>query len=254
MELLFNYISSQPLIYFCLIIAFVSFIESLAIIGLFIPGMMIMSTFGAIIANSHEKFYPSWIASTIGCLLGDWISYLIGFKFKKWINKLKIFKKYNIIIEKIIKTLNKYSVLTIFFGKFIGPTRPIIPILAGMLDIPFIKKFFFPNLFSCIIWPILYLIPGILTVLLINVPDNNENNYFKKFFIFNIIIILISIWIIFKIIKNTKDDKITSFLIKKKFSWIPKIILVIGIINIIILQFNEKMIILRSSIIKIFYF
>ncbi|CAL4319096.1 Inner membrane protein YabI [Buchnera aphidicola (Periphyllus testudinaceus)] len=253
MELLFNYLSNQTLIYFCLIVAIISFIESLALIGLFIPGMMIMSAIGAIIANSHEKFYPSWISSTIGCLLGDWISYFIGFKFKNWVKKLRIFKKYYVIIKKMIKILNEHSISSIFFGKFIGPARPIIPILSGMLEISFIKKFFLPNFLSCIIWPLIYLIPGMLTVLLIHLPKNHENNIFKKFLIFNIIIIFLSIWTIWKNIQNKKNI-IINFLNKRKISWLPKIILIIGIINIIILQFNQNMIILRSSIVKIFYF
>ncbi|WP_343187851.1 DedA family protein [Buchnera aphidicola (Periphyllus koelreuteriae)] len=254
MELLFNYISNQPLIYFCLIVLIISFIESFALIGLFIPGIMIMSTIGAMIAKSHEKFYPSWLSSMIGCLLGDWISYFIGFQFKNWINQLKIFKKYYVIVKKITKILNKYNTYTIFFGKFIGPTRPIIPVLSGMLEISFFKKFFFPNLFSCIIWPLIYIIPGILTTLLINLPNTNKNKYFKKFFIFNLIILFFSIWIIWKGFQKKNKNKIIQFLKKKNIYWIPKIILLISIINIFILQFNQEMVFLRSSIIKIFYF
>jgi membrane protein DedA with SNARE-associated domain len=253
MKVLLNYVSNQSLIYFCLTVMIISFAESLALIGLFIPGIVIMSAIGVIIANSHIKFYPAWISSSIGCLLGDWISYFIGWKFKKKINKLKLFQKNIFVINKIKKILYKYSILTVFFGKFIGPTRPIIPMISGMLNIPFIKKFFWPNLFSCIIWPLVYLMPGIIATLLIKLPDYNNNNYFKTFLISNILIIIVSIWIIYIRIKN-KKNKIIHFLIKKNIFWIPKILLTIGILNILILQFNSKMILLRNLIIEIFSF
>ncbi|CAL4319167.1 DedA family protein [Buchnera aphidicola] len=250
---LLNYISHQSLISFCIIVMIISFCESLAFIGLFLPGIIIMSAIGAIIANAHNKFYPAWICSSIGCLLGDWISYFIGRKFKKWIYTFQIFKRNSYIIEKIQQTLYKYSISTIFFGKLIGFTRPIIPIISGMLKIPFFKKFFWPNLFSCIIWPLLYLMPGIITTLLLKLPNYHDNSYFKTFLISNILIITINTWIIWTSIKE-KNNKIINFLIKKNIFWIPKLMLIIGIINIFLLQFNSKMILLRKLIIEIFFF
>ncbi|MCW5197637.1 DedA family protein [Buchnera aphidicola] len=254
MEVISNYISKQSTMFFILITIFISFIESFVLIGCFLPGIVIMSSLGAIIAHTHNKFYPIWIASTIGCLLGDWISYFIGWKFKHLIKNLKIFKNNFIIIQKIKKLLQTYNLITILFGKFIGITRPIIPVLSGMLEISFFKKFFFPNLLGCILWPIIYLMPGIITFLFTQLPHYSKDNCFKKFCIFNIIIIFLSLWIILKNFKNKNYIEIIHFLKKNYMSWLPIIILIIGIINFIILQFHPEMIILRSLIIKIFYY
>lgn len=252
MEKILDHITRQSAIFFILITMFISFIESFALIGFVLPGIIIMSTLGAIIVHAHNKFYPIWIASTIGCLLGDWVSYLIGWKFKYLIKNLKIFKKNLVMINKIKKILKKYNLITIFFGKFIGITRPVIPILSGMLEISFFKKFFIPNLISCILWPIIYLMPGILTVLFNQLPNHSNDNQFKKFCIFNIIIIFLSLWIILKNFQNKNYYEIIQILKKKYISWLPMIIFVIGIINFLILQFHPEMIILRSLIIKIF--
>ncbi|CAL4319354.1 Inner membrane protein YabI [Buchnera aphidicola (Chaitophorus populicola)] len=254
METFLNYISKQSIMYFMIITMCISFIESLALIGFFLPGILIMSTLGAAIIHSNKKFYPIWLASIIGCLLGDWISYFIGWKCKNLIKNLKIFQKNLIIIKKVQKLLKKYNLITIFLGKFIGITRPLIPILSGMLEISFFKKFFFPNLISCIIWPIIYLAPGILTCIFIQTPNYSENNYFKKFCIFNIITIFLSLWIILQNFKNKNYYEIIYFLKKNYIFLLPIIIFIIGIINLLILQFYPEMIVLRSTIIKIFYY
>ncbi|CAL4319253.1 Inner membrane protein YabI [Buchnera aphidicola (Chaitophorus sp. 3695)] len=250
METILNYISKQSSFFFILITMFISFIESFALIGFFLPGIVIMSALGAMIINTHNKFYPIWICSTIGCLLGDWISYFIGWKFKYFIKNLKIFKNNLIIIKKIKKLLKRYNLITIFFGKFIGITRPIIPVLSGMLEISFFKKFFFPNLISCILWPILYLMPGMITCIFTQLPNHSNDNCFKKFCIFNVIIMFLSLWIILKNFKNKNYKEIIYILKKKDISWLPIIILIIVIINFIMLQFHKEMIILKSLIVQ----
>ena len=47
------------------------------------------------------------------------------------------------------------------FGRFIGPVRPVVPAVAGMMYMP-AKKFFAINVVSAAGWAPFYLIPGIL--------------------------------------------------------------------------------------------
>ncbi|CAL4042252.1 Inner membrane protein YabI [Buchnera aphidicola (Tetraneura ulmi)] len=205
MEFLSNYILTINPKYLLLTITIVSFLESLAIIGLILPGLILMSLFGTFIGNGKINFYSAWICGFIGCILGDWISYYIGYKCKCQIYNLKIFKKNISLIEKIKKSLLKYCFITIFIGKLIGPIRPFVPIIAGTLNLP-LKKIIFPNLIGCLVWPPLYLIPGIFTEITINninkiIKKNSINiQLINKFFLF--IVVFFSILTIIKYIKN----------------------------------------------------
>ncbi|WP_343182609.1 DedA family protein [Buchnera aphidicola] len=192
--------TSHPII----LVMTITFLESLAIIGLVFPGMILMSAIGTLIGSGKLSFYTTWIISIITCSVGDYISYYIGWKFKNWIYRIYIFKKNIILFNKIKNFLHNYSLITILFGKFFGPTRPLIPMMAGMMEIP-IKKFIFPSFIGCIIWPILYFIPGICTGLMIK----NPHYTLKKTAIWLIFLILlcisILIWITSIYFKNIKN-------------------------------------------------
>ena len=153
----------QSLNYSLIIVATVSFLESLTLVGLFIPGIVLMASLGTLIGNGYLNFYSAWIAGLIGCLFGDWISYYIGWRFKKWLHNLSLLKKNNIILNKIKKSLYNHNIITILIGRFIGPTRPLVPLVCGMLKLP-LKKFILPSIFGCLLWPPIYFFPGILSM------------------------------------------------------------------------------------------
>ena len=47
----------------------------------------------------------------------------------------------------------------LFVGKFIGPVRPLLPITAGSLEMNR-KRFFLIEIFSCLLWALIYTVPG----------------------------------------------------------------------------------------------
>ncbi|CAL4319019.1 Inner membrane protein YabI [Buchnera aphidicola (Pterocallis alni)] len=190
--------TKHPLI----IIALITFFESLALIGFLLPSIIIMTALGALIGNGKIPLYQAWITASIGCLISDYVSYYIGWKFKKKIYHINILKRNIKLFNKTKNTLIKYSIITILIGKFIGPTRPLIPMISGMLNIP-IKYFITPSVIGCIIWPILYFSPGILTSTLLQSNYFDSKKYILKIIILPIIcIISIIIFIIWKIFKN----------------------------------------------------
>ncbi|CAL4042258.1 Inner membrane protein YabI [Buchnera aphidicola (Takecallis arundicolens)] len=207
--------SSHPLI----LVIIVTFLESVALLGLVLPGIVLMSTIGTLIGSGKLSLYTAWIASIITCSIGDYLSYYIGWKFKKWIYTIHIFKKNIVLFNKVKNVLNKYSMTTILFGKLIGPTRPLIPMMSGMVEIP-IKKFMLPSLISCIIWPILYFMPGIFTGIIIQHPDYTKN-FLSLWLLIPIILTIVFIicitWIVYK------NQKIYNILKKIKQKIIKKI-------------------------------
>ncbi|WP_295164737.1 DedA family protein [uncultured Buchnera sp.] len=237
---------TQSLTYSIFIVGIVSFLESLALVGLLLPGIVFMATLGTFIGNGKLLFYPSWIAGIIGCLLGDWCSYYIGLYFKNWLHNLKFLKRNFYLLDKTKSLLDKHSVVTILIGRFIGPTRPLIPMVAGMLKLP-LKKFIFPSLLGCILWPPIYFFPGIITGIAINIPPNPQNDYFKWFLLIIAILIWFGIWLISKWwkIKKTKNKNNMHF-IKRKIGWIALIVLSSGIIGLVLIQFHPTMIIFRK--------
>jgi len=46
------------------------------------------------------------------------------------------------------------------FGRFVGPVRPVIPAVAGMMQMP-AGRFLAVNVASALVWAPAYLLPGI---------------------------------------------------------------------------------------------
>ncbi|WP_343192273.1 DedA family protein [Buchnera aphidicola (Formosaphis micheliae)] len=236
MEYWLTYLIKKSLYYAPIIITSISFLESFTLVGLFLPGIIMMTSLGTLIGHGYLNFYTSWIASMIGCLLGDWSSYYIGWRFKHWLLNLYLLKKYQMILTKIKKTLINHNILTILIGRFIGPTRPLIPMVCGMLKLP-LKKFIFPSIIGCIIWPPIYFFPGMLLDAIVRIPLHKIDNTIK-WHIFDILILIwLIIWLSLKWWKRKKYDNLTSVLFIKKTKHLTISILLISIILFFLIKF-----------------
>jgi membrane protein DedA with SNARE-associated domain len=238
---------TQSLAYSLLVVGTVSFLESLALVGLLLPGIILMTTLGTFIGDGRLLFYPAWISGTVGCLLGDWISYYIGLYFKNWLHNIKFLKKYNKLLDKIKSILHKHSMITIILGRFIGPTRPLIPMVAGMLRLP-LRKFIFPSIIGCILWPPVYFFPGIVTGIAIKIPQSSENDYFKWLLLIISILMWLGIWLLSKWwkIKKNHTDTTNLFFNKKKIGWLAILTLFSGTVSLIAIQFHPTMLLFRK--------
>ncbi|AEO07952.1 DedA family protein [Buchnera aphidicola] len=236
---------TQSLTYSLLLVGIIAFLESLALIGLLLPGIILMTTLGTFIGDGKLLFYPAWIAGTIGCLFGDWVSYYIGLYFKNCLSKLKFLKNNQKLIDKITSVLHKNSMTAIILGRFVGPTRPLMPMICGMLRLS-LNKFIYPSIIGCILWPPVYFFPGIITGIAINMPENAQNNYFKWLLLIIAILIWIGIWLLSKWWKIPKiNQKNNVFLNKNIIGFLAFLTITAGIIGLIAIQFHPTMFMFR---------
>lgn len=73
--------------------------ESLALVGLILPGTVMMAGLGALIGGGEVNFWQAWLAGIVGCLLGDWISFWLGWRFKKPLHRWSFMKKNRALLE-----------------------------------------------------------------------------------------------------------------------------------------------------------
>lgn len=236
---------THSLTYALFLVGIISFLESLALVGLLLPGIVFMTTLGTFIGNGKLLFYPACISGAIGCLIGDWISYYIGWYFKDWLYQLNWLKKNQKLLKKTQSLLHRHSMITIIIGRFIGPTRPLIPMVSGMLKLP-LKKFICPSIIGCLLWPPVYFFPGIITGIAINIPQNSQNNYFKWLLLLIVILIWIGIWLTYKWWKIKKNKIQNTFLNQSRIGWLSIIITFLGLVGLILIQFHPTMSIFRN--------
>ncbi|HAQ03090.1 hypothetical protein A2467_01110 [Candidatus Nomurabacteria bacterium RIFOXYC2_FULL_36_8] len=134
-----------------------SFVESAPFIGVFIPGATLISVGGFLASQGILQTWDIVIFSTLGAIIGDFFSYSLGRWGGKWMKDKKIIN--NTLLRHGEKFFNKYGNKSIFWGRFFGPIRAIIPFIAGVSKMKQ-RPFIFWNVLSGICWALLNVFLG----------------------------------------------------------------------------------------------
>jgi undecaprenyl-diphosphatase len=157
---LIAYFSAHPQLALGAVFA-ASLLESLAVIGTVIPGSAIVFAAGMLIGLGQLD--PWWAAAMAvsGAVMGDGISYWLGHHFQDRIRTVWPLKQFPALLERGQLYFEKNGGKSVFFGRFLGPVRAIVPVVAGMTGMP-ASRFYATNLLSALAWAAAHLLPGLL--------------------------------------------------------------------------------------------
>ena len=141
------------------IVAALAFGESLAVISLFVPATVMLLAIGGMIGSLGLGFWPIWAGAAIGAALGDWLSYEVGRYFEDKAHHVWPLRNHRNLIEKGEAFTRKYGVWAIFLGRFFGPARAFVPLVAGIFEMPR-TPFQVANVTSALLWAFALLAPG----------------------------------------------------------------------------------------------
>ncbi|HEC15979.1 MAG TPA: phosphatase PAP2 family protein [Sedimenticola sp.] len=155
---LLEWVSLHP-VWAGVVVFLVAMSESLAIIGILVPGVVLMFGFGAMISADALAFWPTFAWAVAGAVAGDGLSFLLGRHFQQRLRGLWPFSHHPQSLERGIAFFQRYGGKSVAIGRFFGPVRAVIPLVAGMLGMP-PGRFLAANLASALAWAPLYLLPG----------------------------------------------------------------------------------------------
>lgn len=138
------------------------FAESMAFISLLIPAWAALVGIGTLIGASQLNFWPIWVAGSVGAALGDWLSYWIGLKLEHRVYHMWPLSRHPELIPKGEAFIKKWGALAIVIGRFSGPLRASVPIVAGIFAMPF-WRFQLANWSSAFLWAWMLLVLGDFT-------------------------------------------------------------------------------------------
>lgn len=252
MEAYIEQLIGQSLVYVLLAVMLVSFLESLALVGLLLPGAVMMATLGALIGSGQLGFYQAWLAGIAGCFLGDWLSYFIGHRFKQPLRRWSFLKKHQDLLTKTEYALHQHSMITILLGRFIGPTRPLIPMVAGMLGLP-VYKFALPNIIGCVTWPPVYFLPGTLAGVALYIPAGASGTLFKWLLLLTVLLCWCAIWLAWRWWRADKhrEDWLSRRLSRRHMRWVCLLCWSCAIGSVLLLVNQPMMPIFRQLLWKV---
>ncbi len=136
---------------------FIALIECIPFLGSVFPGGTLIFIAGFLAAHGYFNVYDVLIFATLGALIGDYSGYALGRWGGNWLRRKNIIKAE--LITKGETFFNKYGAPSIFWGRFIGAARAIVPFIAGSTRMRQ-RTFFFWNFLGAIGWAITHVTLG----------------------------------------------------------------------------------------------
>ena len=141
------------------IVGLLAFGESLAFVSLLLPATVILFALGGLIGGAELSFWPIWAAAAVGAILGDWLSFWLGEHYGHAIAGMWPLNRHPDLIPRGHAFFEKWGVAGVFFGRFFGPLRAAVPLVAGICEMPK-PRFQAANIASGLVWATGILAPG----------------------------------------------------------------------------------------------
>jgi membrane protein DedA with SNARE-associated domain len=141
------------------IVFVLAFGESLAFVSLLLPAWGALVALGTMISAGGLPFMPIWIAGALGAAFGDWLSFWIGDKFKHQVFHTWPLSRHPDMLPRAEAFVRHWGVPGIFIGRFFGPLRASVPLVAGIFEMPY-WQFQAANFVSAFVWAGVLLVFG----------------------------------------------------------------------------------------------
>ncbi len=143
---------------FAVTIGLLALAEGLVGLGLIVPGAVLTVFSGFLVYHGKGDLLTVLAAAGLGAIAGDLISYLIGARFGSRLWGRGLLRRHVDLLLKAQDYFYHHGGKSIFFGRFIGPLRGLVPFIAGaarMRPLPFLGW----AVVSGLLWGIAY--PGL---------------------------------------------------------------------------------------------
>jgi len=138
-----------------------AFLESFAFVSLLVPATLILLGIGALIGAGGFAFFPCFVAATAGAFAGDWAAFELAGWLGPGLVRIWPLSRYPAFLSQASEWFARWGLAAVFFGRFFGPLRAGIPLVAGIARMPRLG-FQAANLASALIWAAGILAPGAL--------------------------------------------------------------------------------------------
>ena len=136
-----------------------AFGESFAFVGLLFPGTTLLIAAGTLRATGTLPLWPVLVGAVLGAVLGDAVSYWIGRRLGPRVARLWPFSRNPDLLEDGVRFFARHGGKSVFIGRFFGPVRAVIPLVAGIMQMPR-DRFWVANVVSALVWAPMLLFVG----------------------------------------------------------------------------------------------
>lgn len=143
------------------VVLLLAFSESMPIFGGFVPGTALIVAIAAIVPKEWEYLTAITVAAAVGASLGDGLSFWLGHHFQRDVLGRWPLKNHPELVAKSENFIARNGEISVLFARFLPPVRALVPLFAGILEMP-VSRYVLANIAAAIIWSPAHIIFGAL--------------------------------------------------------------------------------------------
>ena len=134
------------------VVALLAGLEGAAFLGLVVPGEVVL-LLGGVLASTGRVNLPVMIACGVaGAVIGDSVGYAIGRRFGEPLRRSRLGRRISDADwERATEYVRRRGGPAVFFGRFIGLLRTLVPFVAGASRMPY-RTFALFNVLGALVW------------------------------------------------------------------------------------------------------
>ncbi|MEZ5816722.1 MAG: DedA family protein [Hyphomicrobiaceae bacterium] len=148
-----NIAYAEPLVFF------LGLAEGIPGLSLLVPSSALFVAIGTAHGSAGGAFWQLWLAAAAGAVMGDCITYSLGRLTRHDVERLSYFAVHPNALAAGHAAFERWGPLAVLLGKFTGFARPFIPVVAGIVTMPW-PLFLASSTISSLAWAGVFLAPG----------------------------------------------------------------------------------------------
>ncbi|NDK37945.1 phosphatase PAP2 family protein [Pseudoxanthomonas gei] len=137
----------------------IAFCDAVIVLGAIVPALPLLFAVGMLIGLGELSGPYALVCAALGAFLGDAISFQVGRRWGPQLRNHWPFRKYPQLLDRGESMFRRNALKSILIARYVGPIRPFVPAIAGMLKMPW-RRYLPASSLAAVSWAVLFLAPG----------------------------------------------------------------------------------------------
>lgn len=141
------------------VIFVIALCDALIVLGAIVPALPLLFAVGMLIGLDQVSGPYAVACAATGAFIGDALSFWVGHRWGPQLRNHWPFRKYPQLLERGETMFRRNAFKSILVARYVGPIRPFVPAVAGMLRMR-LRRYLPASALAAVSWAVLFLAPG----------------------------------------------------------------------------------------------
>ncbi|WP_280548031.1 MULTISPECIES: bifunctional DedA family/phosphatase PAP2 family protein [unclassified Halomonas] len=152
--------SAQHWLLAYLLVGLFAMAESIPVVGIIVPGSVLIVGIGALVPSGALGVWPLIIAAIAGAVIGDGLSFWLGRRYEQRLIAMWPLRRYPRLVTQAEGFFTRHGGKGVFLARFVQGPRAFVPLVAGMSGMS-PTRFYAFNIVSALVWATSHVIAGV---------------------------------------------------------------------------------------------